>query len=289
MIGNDGVYSQTNKLAQIFSASKPIIATLHLAPLPGAPFYRGQALDDLCAYSLEEAATLIDAGVDGLIVENHGDIPFVKPERFGHETTAAMTAVGIEVQRLARARGVPVGVNALANAAMPALAVAKAISADFVRINQFVNAYIANEGLIEGLAGEIMRYRAHLLAEDIAIFTDVHVKHGSHSIVADRSIEEQARDALFFCSDVLICTGSRTGSAPDTNEIARIKVDPRVPVLIGSGASYENVGRLLEIADGAIVASYFKDGGVWQHKVVKDRVERFMDAVRAVRLQLAAG
>lgn len=287
-MGNEMIYRSGNKLAQLFPIAKPIIATLHLPPLPGAPFYQGQPMTELLEYTLEETRDLIDTGVDGFIIENHGDIPFLKPDKFGYETVAAMTYIGAEVQKYAAAHGKPVGVNCLANAAIPALAIGKAIGAQFVRINQFVNAYIANEGFVEGLAGEILRYRSGIKAEEIAIFSDVHVKHGSHSIVADRSVVEQAKDALFFCSDVLICTGNRTGDAPDEEEINSIKVTPNTPVLIGSGLDCANAEHLLSIADGAIVASYFKTGGVWYHKVAKDRVEQFMEQVYKVRSRVIA-
>ncbi len=284
-MGNEIIYDGVNKLDQLFSVAKPVIATLHLMPLPGAPFYHGQGMAELLQHTMDETRDLIDAGVDGLIVENHGDIPFVKPDKFGYETVAAMTYIGAQVQEYAASYGRPVGVNCLANAAIPALAIAKAIGASFVRVNQFVNAYVANEGFVEGLAGEILRYRASIKAEDIGVFTDVHVKHGSHSIVADRSVTEQAKDALFFCSDVLICTGNRTGDAPDEAEIKSIKTTPNTPVLIGSGLDCANVSRLLSIADGAIVASYFKADGVWYHKVAKERVLQFMEQVHHVRTE----
>ncbi len=73
------------------------------------------------------------------------------------------------------------------------------------------NAYVANEGFIEGPAAEATRYRAGLHARDIKVFADVHVKHGAHAIVADRSINELTRDAEFFDADVVIVTGQRTG------------------------------------------------------------------------------
>lgn len=284
-MGNEIIYDGANKLDQLFSVAKPVIATLHLMPLPGAPFYRGQGMAELLQHTMDETRDLIEAGVDGLIIENHGDIPFVKPDKFGYETVAAMTYIGAQVQEYAASYGRPVGVNCLANAAIPAFAIAKAIRASFVRVNQFVNAYVANEGFVEGLAGEILRYRASIKAEDIGVFTDVHVKHGSHSIVADRSVTEQAKDALFFCSDVLICTGNRTGDAPDAAEIKSIKITPNTPVLIGSGLDCANVSRLLSIADGAIVASYFKADGVWYHKVAKERVLQFMEQVHHVRTE----
>lgn len=286
-MGNEHIYRAGNALAAIFPISKPIIATLHLMALPGAPHYRGQSLDELLQFTVDETEDLIEAGVDGFIVENHGDIPFIQPQDFGHETVAAMTFIGAEVSKIAARHGLPVGINCLANAAMPALAIGKAIGAKFVRINQYVNAYVSNEGLLDGEAGKVLRYRSSIKADDIAIFADVHVKHGSHSIVNDRSVSEQAKDVLFFGGDVLICTGSRTGDAPDDEEIRSIKAFPETPVLIGSGATPQNATRILAIADGAIVASYFKEDGEWYRKVSKARVIEFMDRVREVRAEHA--
>lgn len=284
-MGNTHIYPDRNWLKELFNVEKPIIATLHLMSLPGSPYYSGKSVADLAAYTMDEARILIDAGVDGLIVENHGDVPFIKPDNFGYETVAAMTSIADKVKSAAEKANVPIGINCLANAPTPALGIAKAVGARFVRINQFVNAYVANEGILEGEAGEILRYRKHIGAEEVALFTDVHVKHGSHSIVADRSISEQARDALFFCADVLICTGNRTGDQTDDAEIRGVKVTPDTQVLIGSGMTSENAAHLLSIADGAIVASHFKKDGVWQEKVDKDRVVQFMEVVRRLRKQ----
>lgn len=282
-MGNEIVYNSGTKFTEMFSKKKPIIPTLHLLSLPGAPFYKGQSMDELLEYTMKEVEILIECDVDGFVVENHGDVPFVKPEKFPYETVAAMTYIGSEVSKVAKKHGMTVGVNCLANAAIPALAIAKSIDASFVRINQFVNAYVANEGFIEGLAGDILRYRSHIKGDSIAIFADVHVKHGSHAIVADRSVSEQAKDALFFCGDVLVCTGNRTGDAPTDEEIKNIKFKPEIPVVVGSGITPDNVERIMRIADGGIVASYFKKDGVWTNTIDRDRTMRFMDKVRDIR------
>src|SRR5207344_443984 len=106
--------------------------------------------------------------------------------------------------RVRRATGLPVGINVLANAAMHALAVAKAAGAVFVRVNQWTNAYVANEGLMDGKAGAASRYRSWLRAKDVAIFADVHVKQGAHAIGAHRTRAELTRDAEFFDADAVI-------------------------------------------------------------------------------------
>lgn len=53
-----------------------------------------------------------------------------------------------------------------------------------------------------------------ILPLGVNCLADVHVKHGSHAIVADRPVAEQARDAEFFAADAMIATGSRTGDRP---------------------------------------------------------------------------
>ncbi len=230
------------------------------------------AIDDGLAYA--------EGGVDGLIIENHGDIPFLKPDDIGPETSASLAVI---TDRIGQAVGLPLGINVLANAAIPALAVAKAGGARFVRVNQWANAYVANEGFVEGEAARAMRYRARIDAKDIAIFADAHVKHGAHAIVADRSIPELVRDVEFFDADAVIATGQRTGDAATTEEITTVRSGTALPVLVGSGVSLANVATILPLVDAVIVASALKQDGVWWQKVEVARVKAFMAAVRAIR------
>jgi hypothetical protein len=264
----------------IFGRTRAVIGVIHSRPLPGAPAYDGEPMEDVIGFALAEAERYRDGGVDGLIVENHGDIPFAKPEALGPETAACM-AVMTRAVRLTS--GLPVGVNVLANAAVPALAVAKAAGAAFVRVNQWANAYVANEGLIEGQAGAATRYRAWLHAGAVRVFADVHVKHGAHAIVADRSIGELARDAEFFDADVAIATGQRTGDAATTDEIRAIAAGCSLPVAVGSGVTADNIGDIFSVASAVIVASWLKVDGVWWNPVDPDRLHSFMRAAEQAR------
>ncbi len=267
-------------LEAIFGRRKVVIGVIHLQALPGSPDYDGAPIHGLLEFALAEAGRYAAGGVDGLIVENHGDIPFAKPDKIGHETVACMAVITDAVRR---ASGLPVGVNVLANGALAALAVAKASGAAFVRVNQWANAYVANEGFIEGPAGEAARYRAWLHGRNIRIFADVHVKHGAHAITADRAIAELARDNEFFDADVAIATGQRTGDAATPDELRTIAAGTALPVVVGSGVTPENVGDILRIADGVIVASWLKQDGVWWNPVDPDRLRHFMRQVDTVR------
>ena len=168
----------------------------------------------------------------------------------------------------------------LANAAIPALAIASAAGAGFVRVNQWANAYVANEGFIEGEAARAMRYRAQLRAHGIRIFADAHVKHGAHAIVADRPVEEQVKDLVFFDADAVIATGQRTGHAADLGYIRMIKEASGLPTLVGSGVTPDNANDILGIVDGVIVASSLKYDGVWWNQVEPARVSAFIAGLK---------
>jgi hypothetical protein len=272
-------HAKPNALVELFGTPRPIIGVVHARALPSAPSYEGEPVEDVYAAAVRDGLAYRDAGLHGLIVENHGDIPFAKPDAIGHETAATMSVLA---ERVRVATGLPIGINVLANAAHTALAVAKASQAGFVRVNEWANAYVANEGFIEGPAGSATRYRAWLRARDVRIFADVHVKHGAHAIVADRSLEELVRDAEFFDADVLIATGQRTGDAASIDEVAAVKAAAALPVVVGSGVDEANAADILSVADGAIIASSLKRDGVWWNEVDPDRARSFMDRVAAI-------
>lgn len=266
-------------LREIFGTDRVVIGVIHSLPLPGGPHYRGQSLDEVYRFAVEEGLAYREGGVHGLIVENAWDLPFSKPEDLGFETAASMAVMADRVREQV---GLPVGVNVLANGANPALAAAQAGLGSFVRVNQWVNAYVANEGIMDGAAPRAARYRAQLRAEHLKVFADVHVKHGSHSIVADRPLAQQTEDAEFFDADVLIATGSRTGDATPLAEVEGIKAATGLPVIIGSGMTVDNARELLGACEGAIVASSLKENGRWWGRASTERTRAFMEQAFAV-------
>jgi uncharacterized protein len=269
-----------NTLEKLFHRPKPLIGTIHCLPFPGAPRYRGEKLDAIVAHAISEAKAYEQGGLDGIIVENAWDLPFLRPEDIWYETVATLSVV---TKCVRDATSLPVGVNLLANGGEAAIAVAKAADASFIRVNQFVNAYIANEGFVQGNSAKILRYRSALHAQEIAVFADVHVKHGSHAIVADRPVVEQARDAEFFDADVTIATGNHTGDPTPVEEIENIRRGTFLPVIIGSGLSIENASELLAKADGAIVGTSLKEGGAWWGNVSVERARALVKEVSRFR------
>ncbi len=128
-----------------------------------------------------------------------------------------------------------------------------------------------------------MRYRSRIRADEVAIFADVHVKFGAHAITADRSIAEQATDAEWFDADVLIASGTRTGSPTEPREVDAVRDGTNLPVIVGSGLSADQVPALFATADGAIIGQWLKHEGRWWNPVDPHRVEQLMNAVARVR------
>jgi membrane complex biogenesis BtpA family protein len=273
---------RTLKLPQIFNTEKPIIGMVHLLPLPGAPGYQSEkGMKAIIEEAMDDALRLIEGGVDGIQVENQGDWPFLKPHEIGFETVAAVTAV---VTHLRARHELPMGINIHLNGVCQALAIAAATDCQWVRAFELANAYISPSGIIEAAGPQALRYRSFLHAEEkIMIFGDFHVKHGSHKLVSDKSLAEQAHDVASALADGIIITGQETGMAPRREEIAAINRAVRIPLLIGSGLSQENLEELLPLADGAIVGSSFKVDCELKNPVDVTRVKRFMQVARAIR------
>jgi membrane complex biogenesis BtpA family protein len=270
--------ARDHALKRIFGRERDVlIGVVHLAALPGAPEHRGSDVEAIYDRGLADARAYAAAGFDGLIVENHGDIPFMKPEHIGPETAAHM---GVACDRIRREVGLAIGVNVLANAARHSLAVASAAGAQFIRVNQWANAYVANEGIVEGAAATALRYRRELGSPDISVFADAHVKHGAHAIVQDRPLAELVRDVEFFSADAVIATGQRTGHAADLGYIGAIRAATSLPTLVGSGVTPENVMDVLTIANGVIVASSLKVEGGWWNPVDPARAKSFVERAR---------
>src|SRR6185503_7272841 len=143
----------------------------------------------------------------------------------------------------------------------------------------FAFAHVADEGLIQSSAAEILRFRRAIGAERIQVWADVKKKHSSHAITADVGIGETAHAVEFMRGDAVIVTGAVTGDAPKPDDVREVKHATRLPVILGSGVTATNVATFLPAADGFVVGSEFKLGGHWSGAVDARRVRRFLTAL----------
>jgi membrane complex biogenesis BtpA family protein len=266
-------------LIDIFGCPKPVIGMVHLPPLPSAPGSSDQTVENIVESALRDAEALKDGGVDGLQVENIGDRPFMKPGQIGLEASALVAVVARKVRRVV---GLPVGVFVLANGAIESLSAALASSASWVRLNMYNLAYIADEGYVEAEAAYAERLRSsHKIG--VRLFADVLVKHGSHLIVSDLSVEYHVRRVEEMGADVVVISGARTGGEVSKDRVVEVKHAATRPVLVGSGVNPSNAEKLLSIADGAIIGTYFKRHGILSNPVDVKRVKQVMDVVKRLR------
>ena len=262
----------------LFATRGTVVGVIHVGALPGTPGSRldVRALIDL---AVREAAAYRDGGVDGLMIENMHDVPYLRGS-VGPEIVAAMAVIGRAGKEEAR---LPTGVQILAGANVEALAVAHAAGLDYIRAEAYTFAHVADEGIIESSAAELLRFRRRVGADRVRVWADVKKKHAAHAITADVSLGETAAAVEFMSGDAVIVSGGVTGEPPRATDVREAKSHCRLPVLLGSGVTPENVAEFFEDADGFIVGSYFKEGGRWSNTVERGRVERLTEVVRRLR------
>lgn len=236
----------------------PLLGMVHLQPLPGSPRWGG-SMSTVLEAARRDARALRDAGFDGVIVENFGDVPFA-PGCLSPETVAALTVCAAEVADELAGSGMLLGVNALRNDAAAALGIAVAVGGDLIRVNVHAGAMWTDQGLIAGRAHDTLR-RRRLLGAEVAILADVLVKHAEPPAPVDAAgaARELVGRAL---ADGLVVTGHATGAAVDLARLEAVAAAvPGTPVLAGSGVTSESLSSLVGCAGGAIVGTWLKVDG----------------------------
>lgn len=242
-----------NKLKKIFKKDKNIIiGAIHFPPLLGYANFPG--FEMALKNALKDLAAFEKGGVDGIIFENNYDIP--------HKTfvdssvVASMTYLGEQIKKATK---LPLGVSILWNDYYTALSIAKILNLQFIRIPVFVDKVKTDYGIIRGRAKKIIKYRKAINAENVALFTDIHVKHAK--LLSKNNIIASAKLAVKNHSDAIIVTGKWTGQSPSLEELKLLRNSiGSFPILVGSGTDKNNIKSLLKYADGAIVSTSLKSG-----------------------------
>jgi len=261
-------------LTEVFKTPYPVIGVVHLLPLPLSPRWQG-SLQAVVDRAEQEAVALASGGVHGILVENFFDAPFTKDS----VDPVVVSAMSLVLQRLQTLVTLPLGVNVLRNDGRSALAIATCSGAQFIRVNVLTGVMATDQGLIEGCAYDLLRYRQQLGC-DVKIFADVLVKHarplGSPNLTT--AVQDTLQRGL---ADGVILSGWATGHPPSREDLELAKAAAgKAPVLIGSGADWENIGSLMSVADGVIVASSLKRHGDINQPIDPVRVSQFIEVMQ---------
>jgi len=252
---------------------KPLIGMVHLKPLPGSYLYDGD-LDAVVELALRDARTLEEAGFDAVMVENFGDVPF--PKEVDKTTVASFAVVAKAVRDEV---SLPLGINVLRNDGLAAYSIAHAVKADFIRVNVLSGVAYTDQGIIEGIAHELARLRK-LLPGRIEVFADVHVKHAVHFFDFEDAVLDTVERGL---ADAIVVSGRATGKPVDIEKLALAKKISQVPVLVGSGTTYESLPDLWRHADGFIVGTWLKRDGKVENEVSPERARRLVKLAEELR------
>ena len=242
-----------------------LVGMVHLGPLPGSPRWRAGSMREVISDALRDADALMAGGCDALLVENMGDLPYLRGTVHPETTAAAAVAVAALSQC-----ALPIGIQLLAGANREALGVAIATGADFIRVEGFAYAHVADEGWLDACAGELTRARA-ALQSSVAIWADVQKKHAAHAVTSDIPLAGLAHGAAFCGADALVVTGASTGHTTALEDVEAVR-SAGLPVVVGSGVHPGDAAALAEHADALIVGSYLKVDGDWRNRVDVERV-----------------
>jgi hypothetical protein len=262
---------------EFFARKKAIVAMAHIGALPGSPGYDADGgvsklIDDVAS----DIRKLQAGGVDAIMFGNEFDRPYQL--KAPPEGVAAMTAV---IQAVKPEITIPFGVNYLWDP-LASVAIAVAAGAQFVR-EIFTGVFASDMGLWAPDCAAAARLRAQLRRPDLKLMFNVNAEF-AYSL-DQRPIELRARSAVFSSvADAILVSGPLTGESVDQSALRKVRdAVPETPLFANTGVTLANVGEILAVADGIVIGTHLKLGGVTWNPVDGERVARFMDAVNTLR------
>ncbi|ERI96638.1 MULTISPECIES: BtpA/SgcQ family protein [Eubacteriales] len=244
---------KNSRFLSLFSASKPILGMLHL---------KGDTPEETVERAMRELDTLLENGVDGVIVEDY----------YGTADEVEQVLARIAAERPQAVRGV----NVLHDLDR-AFALAGAYGAQFIQWDS-VAGHLKPED-----EPAFAEHLAALRADSSAcLLGGVRFKYQPY--LSGRPLEEDMELALDRC-DGIVVTGAGTGLDTGLEKIQAFGrlIAGRVPLIVGAGLTAVTAAEQLALADGAIVGSYFKEDHNAENELCPAHVADFMAAVRQAR------
>jgi hypothetical protein len=249
----------------------------HLDPLPGDPSYGSDSsMQRVLDRAGEDLRALQRGGVDAVMFSNEFSLPYMT-----NVDTVTVAAMAWVIGCLSSEISVPYGVNVLWDG-VASLDLAAATGAGFVR-EIFSGVYASDFGLWDTNAGHAVRHRKHVDADHVRLLFNIVPEAAVY--LAQRDVVSIAKSTVFNARpDALCVSGLTAGSETDATTLKMVKETvPETTVFANTGVKVQNVEDQLAIADGAVVGTAFKKGGVFENRVDVDRVSAFMEKVRRLR------
>ena len=263
-------------LSELFGTEKPIIGLVHIQPLPGDPFYKGEKMDAVIGRARADLEALQNGGVDGVLFTNEFSMPYEK-----HVSPVTLAAMGLVIGALKSSIRVPFGAEAIFDGDAT-IALCAATEADFTRC-LFTGVWAGDFGMVDRDIAVTLRLKNAYRLDNLKLF--YFVTSEGDACVGGRKTADIASSLLFNCRpDALVVGGMAAGLGPAGKLLEQVaEVAKGTPVVCGTGCKRENIEYVLSRCNGAFVGSSFKRDGLFENPVDEQRVHEFMEKVRILR------
>ena len=237
---------------EVFKTPKPIIGVLHL---------KGDTEQDIHDRAKREIAAYLEGGLDGILAEDY----------FGPYPQLEWALDYLQQNR----PGVPVGVNCL-NFDSLNYRLARQYGCDFLQLDSVVgHVKPRDEASLDAFFG-LENPRT-----DALVLGGVRFKY--QPVLSEKSLTEDVQTAKKRCGAICV-TGDGTGQQTPLEKLKEFRLlAGDFPLVICSGLTADNCTEQLQIADGAVVGSFFKDTGKDTGDVDVSKVRALMEKVKALR------
>ncbi|WP_218145952.1 BtpA/SgcQ family protein [Bacillus sp. MUM 116] len=250
--GMESKMSGKGNFIDLFRSEKPIMGMLHL---------KGGNEGNMLEIAKKEINLLVENGVNAIIVENY----------FGSVEDVATVLDYLQREK----NHIVYGVNVLDHDDL-AFEFANKYGAKFIQLDSVAGHLTPEEDVIFNEKMKTWR-------KESSAFVMGGVRFKYQPYKSGRSLEEDLEIGITRC-DAVVVTGDGTGMQTPIDKIKEFRrMIKDFPLVIGAGMTPENSAEQLEVANGAIVGSYFKDTYTDNGDMDASHVRLFMEAVKGCR------
>jgi uncharacterized protein len=266
----------------------PLIGVLELLPLPGSSGWRG-SVPDLLTRAEQEALALATGGVDAILIENTGDIPYRNANGLD---PAAIILLATVVQRVQALTELPVGIHILPNDVQTALALFMHTQLDFIRLPLLLGARITAQGILNSDFSAFSDYRNLLqlknlpyiitdLTADLLLPRETHANpqaSGAEPLSLQRLSRLAQRLAHQEIANALVVSMESV----DRETLLRLKEASHLPLWVQDVTSPEACDTLMGIANGVLLNTGVRQEGSITKTISHQRVNAFRQRVASL-------
>lgn len=261
----------------MFGVKKPVIAMLHLDPLPGDPLYTyNSSMSKVVEHAKRDLEQLQNNGVDGVLISNEFSLPYQRKMSFVTPTSMARV-----IGELKSELSIPFGIDCISDG-LASIELAAAVECNFIR-GTFCGVYVGDGGLYNNDFSDLLRRKAALHLDDLKMLYFINPE--SDKNLDTRPLTDIAKSVIFKAHpDGMCISASAAGQDVDDELILSVKkAAPEMVVLCNTGCRIDTIKQKLTNGDAAIVGTTFKKDGDFYNHIDGNRVSEFMDVVKEFR------